>query len=175
MKRLIAVLLTAAAAHASAQTMKAGQWELQNKITSSNAQTDQAMAAALRQLASLPPEQRAQIEALMAKNGASMPKVSGDGSMQLSVCVTPEMAARQEIPTGQQGNCSSTNLVVPGGLNLSFRCTNPASSGTGTVRFIGDSGYTSSMTVTTHAHGKPEQMQVESKGRWLGACTSAPK
>jgi hypothetical protein len=175
MKRLTAMLLALAAAHASAQTMKPGQWEMSNKIKSSNAQTDQAMSAAMKQLANMPPEQRAQIEAMMAKNGAAMPKVSGDGSVVLSVCVTPEMAAKHEMPTGQKGNCTSNNTPVPGGLNISFSCTDPVSSGKGTVRFNGDAGYTSSMTINSSQHGKPEQMQVESSGRWLGPCTSAPK
>lgn len=176
MKHLIAMLLALAAAQASAQSMKPGQWELSNKMSSSNGQTDQAMSAALKQLANLPPEQRAQIEAMMARNGATMAKVGGDGSMSVSVCVTPEMAARRDIPIGQQGNCTSNNQPVAGGMNISFSCTNPASSGKGTVRFNGDSGFTSSMTINSSARGTPETMQVESTGRWVAAtCTTAAR
>ena len=172
MKRLTALLLALAAAHASAQTMKPGQWELSNRLKSSNGQTGAAMSAAMKQLANLPPEQRAQIEAMMAQNGATMPKLGADGGMTMSACITPEMAARHEMPTGQQGNCSSSNQPVAGGLNLSFRCTNPPSSGQGTLRFNGDSSFTMTMSVTSSISGQPEQTQVETSGRWLSPTCS---
>lgn len=175
MKRL-PVLLTLAAAlgagHATAQSMKPGQWELTNNLKSSNGQTDQAMAAAMKQLANMPPEQRAQIEAMMAQHGASMPKVGADGGMTIKACVTPEMAARHEIPTGQSGKCTSSNQPVPGGMNVSFTCTEPPSSGQGQVRFNGDTGFSMHMNVTNMAGGAAQQMTVETSGRWIGpACT----
>ncbi len=175
MKRLTAMLLALAAAHASAQTMKPGQWELSNKLKSPNAQTNAAMSAAMKQLANMPPEQRAQIEAMMAQNGATMPKLSSDGGMTMTACITPEMAAKHEMPTGQQGNCSSTSQPVAGGLNVSFNCSNPPSSGQGTVRFNGDSSFTMNMNVSSSAGGTPQQMQVETSGRWLSASCPAGK
>ncbi len=167
MSRLPAILLIFAAAHAGAQTMKPGQWELNTKMKSANAEVDQAMTAALQQLNNLPPAQRQQMEQMMAQNGATMPRLAGNGGVVVNACITPEMAARHELPTGQQGQCSSHSQQVNGGMNVSFSCTNPPSSGQGQVRFQGDMAFTMNMNVTTSARGAPEQMMVETAGRWL--------
>lgn len=167
MSRLPALLLIFAATHAGAQTMKPGQWELNSKMKSANAEVDQAMTAALQQLNNLPPAQRQQMEQMMAQNGATMPRLAGNGGVVMSACITPEMAARHELPTGQQGQCSSHSQQVNGGMNVSFSCTNPPSSGQGQVRFHGDTAFTMNMNVTTSARGAPEQMTVETAGRWL--------
>ncbi|OEZ54315.1 MULTISPECIES: DUF3617 domain-containing protein [unclassified Duganella] len=175
MKRLIVSLAMLAAVQASAQTIKPGLWELSNKVKTGNAQTDQAMGMALKQLANMPPEQRAQIEAMMKQNGASLPKAGADGGMVITACVTPEMVAKKELPMNQKGKCTSKSEPVAGGMNISFSCTEPASSGTGTLRFNGDSSYVMNMNVSSEAGGKPQNVQVESTGRWLGAsCPAKP-
>ena len=171
MKRWIISLLALATVQATAQNIKPGMWELNNHIKSGNAQMDQAMAGAMRQLANMPPEQRAQIEAMMAQNGATMPKLANDGGMSMTACITQEMAAKGQIPTGQQGNCTSNNTPVAGGMNIAFSCSNPPSSGTGQLRFNGDSGFSMTTNVTTTQNGKPMQMMVETTGRWTGACS----
>ncbi|SDH55815.1 MULTISPECIES: DUF3617 domain-containing protein [unclassified Duganella] len=178
MKRLLISMAMLAAAHASAQTqtIKPGLWELTNKIKTGDRQTDQALSSALAQLAVLPPEQRARVEAMMAQNGVSMPQAGGDGSLKMTACVTPEMAARKELPLNQQGKCTSKQDPVPGGLNVSFTCTDPASSGQGQIRLQGDSAYTMTMNVTNNSGTGPQNATVESTGRWLGAsCPATPK
>ena len=174
MKRLPALIILAVLGTgcASAQNMKPGQWEMSNKVMSSNGQTNAAMANAMKQLANMPPEKRAQIEAMMAQHGASMPKVGADGGMSIKACVTPEMAAKHEVPTGQSGKCTHHNTPVAGGIDVSFSCTEPPSSGKGQVRFNGDTGFTMNMDVTSSATGQPQQMHVETTGRWLGATCS---
>ncbi|MYM23747.1 DUF3617 family protein [Duganella sp. FT135W] len=175
MKRLVLTLAMLAAVQASAQTIKPGLWEMTSKVKTGNAQQDQAMSAAAAQFAAMPPEQRAQIEAMMAKNGISMPKVGGDGGITLTACVTPEMAARKELPMNQKGKCSSKQEPVSGGMNVSFTCTDPASSGNGQLRFDGDNAYTMTMHVTNAAGAGPRSADVESKGRWLSAtCPAKP-
>ena len=174
MQRLPALITVAAlcAGPACAQTMKPGQWELTNKMESSNGQTNAAMANAMKQLANMPPQQRAQIEAMMAQHGASMPKIGADGGMAISACITPEMAARHEMPTGQNGKCTSNNRPVAGGIDVSFTCTEPPSSGSGQVRYNGDTGFSMNMNITSSATGKPQQMHVMTTGRWIGpTCT----
>ncbi len=176
MKRLLMALAVLAATQASAQTVKPGLWELHNKIKTGNAQTDQAMSAAVAQLAMLPPEQRAKMEAMMAQNGVSMPKASSDGSLVLTACVTPEMAARKELPLNQKGKCASRQTPVAGGLDVSFTCTDPASSGSGQIRFQGDNAYTMTMNVSNNSGTGPQNATVESTGRWLSAsCPARPK
>lgn len=176
MKRLLIALAMLGAVSASAQTIKPGLWETNSKVKTGNAQTDQALSMAMQQLANLPPAQRAQMEAMMAQNGVSMPRSGADGGMSLSACVTPEMAAKKEIPIDQKGKCSSKQEQVPGGLNISFSCTDPASSGSGQVRFQGDSAYTMTMNVTNDSGSGPHQATVESTGRWVSAsCPLKPR
>lgn len=177
MKRLAISLALLAAVQAHAQTtIKPGLWEMNNKVKTGNAQTDQALGLAMQQLANMPPEQRQQMEAIMARNGVSMPKQSGDGGMLLTACVTPEMAAKKEIPLNQKGKCSSKQEQVPGGLNIAFSCTDPASSGKGRIRFQGDSAYTMTMEVANSSGAGPQQATIESTGRWLSAtCPAKPE
>lgn len=176
MKRLMLILAILAAGQAVAQTIKPGLWEVNSKVKTGNAQTDQALSAALAQLAAMPPAQRAQMEAVMAQNGISMPKAGSDGGITLTACVTPEMAARKELPLNQKGKCTSTQEPVAGGLNVSFVCTDPASSGKGQIRFNGDSAYSMTMNVTNNSGTGPQSATVESAGRWLGAtCPAKPK
>ncbi|MYM68214.1 DUF3617 family protein [Pseudoduganella sp. FT55W] len=178
MKRLLLALAIAAAAQASAQTqtIKPGLWELNNKVKTGNAEQDQVMSAALAQLAAMPPAQRAQMEAIMAQNGVSMPKAGSDGSITLTACVTPEMASRKELPMNQKGKCNTRQEPVAGGMNVSYTCTDPASSGTGQIRFNGDNAYTMTMNVTNNTNVGPRTATVESTGRWLGAtCPAKPK
>jgi hypothetical protein len=172
---LVAVLAALPAFAQPVQTIRPGYWQISNQVSSADPQTDQAMSAVLQQLATLPPEQRQALEQMAAKQGMSLPKVSANGGVSLNACITPEMAARQQVPMGQQGSCTSNNTPVPGGLKVSFSCTNPASSGQGSLRYVGDTGFTMAMTITTSARGAPEQMTVNSSGSWLGATCPAGK
>lgn len=172
-KRIVLSLALLAAFHAAAQTVKPGLWEVNTKVKTGNPQTDQAVGMALKQLGAMPPEQRAQIEALMASNGVTMPKAGSDGGMTLTACVTPEMIAKKELPMGQNGKCSWKNDMVAGGMNVSFSCTNPASSGNGQVRFVGENDYTATMNITTSAGGTQHNVTTDSTGHWLGASCPA--
>ncbi|MRW94250.1 DUF3617 family protein [Duganella sp. FT80W] len=176
MKRLVIALALMTSAVAQAQTIKPGLWELNTKVSTGNAQTDQALTAALNQLAAMPAEQRAQLEASMAKNGVSLPKAGSNGGLTMTACVTPEMAARKELPLGQDGKCTSKQQQVSGGLDVSFTCTDPASSGNGQIRFQGDNAYTSTMQVINNSGAGPQSATVQSSGRWLSAsCPPRPQ
>lgn len=178
MKRFLIALamLSLATAQAQAQTIKPGLWELNNTVKTGDMQTDAAIQMAMQQLANMPPAQRAQMEAMLAQNGVSVPKVGGDGSMTVTACVTPEMAAKKELPLNQKGNCTSKTVPAAGGLDVSFSCTNPTSSGQGQIRFSDDSHYTMIMDVNTEATGAPQKVKVNSAGRWVAAnCPAKPQ
>lgn len=171
-----AVTLLALTCSAQAQTIKPGLWQVNNKMSSANPETDLALSSLLGAVASLPPEQRQQLEAMAAGQGMSMPTVTAGGAIAVNSCITPEMAARKQIPTGQPGNCSSNNVPLSDGMQIAFSCTDPASSGKGRLRYIGDSAFDMTLDVTTSARGKPEQMKVVSSGKWLGAtCPAAAR
>lgn len=178
MKRFLIALamLGISPAVVQAQTIKPGLWELNNTVKTGDIQTDATIQMAMQQLANMPPAQRAQMEAMLAQNGVSVPKVGGDGTMTVSACVTPEMAAKKELPLNQKGNCTSKTVPTSGGLDVSFSCTNPTSSGQGQIRFSDDSHYTMIMDVNTEATGTPQKLKVNSAGRWVGAsCPAKPK
>jgi len=166
--------LAALALPASAQTLKPGLWELSNRIASGSPETMGAMAMAQQQMANLSPEQRKTMEQMMARHGVAMNLAEG-GGVKLTYCLTREMAEKQELPSGQPGQCTTSRTPVPGGMNVSFNCTKPQSSGNGQVIFNGDTGYSMRMNVNSQAGGKAQQMTVEGTGRWLSAECGAAK
>lgn len=177
--QLFIALAALAASHGLAQaqgpTIKPGLWETSSKVSTADVQTSQALDLAMQQLANMPPAQRAQMEAFLAKNGVSPPQVNKDGAITARACVTPEMAAKKELPLNQKGQCVSTSTPVAGGLDVSFSCQQPASSGRGQVRFSDDSNYTMVMDVNTNAVGADHQVKVQSSGRWISAtCPARP-
>ncbi|MGK5037617.1 DUF3617 domain-containing protein [Janthinobacterium sp. LB3P118] len=163
-----------AQASSPSTAIKPGLWQVDSKMASPDAATDNAMSMVLQQLGNLPPDQRKQLESMAASRGMAMPTVGADGAVRVTACVTPEMAARKQIPTGQPGDCKSKNTDIAGGMHVSFTCANPKSSGEGQVRFSGDQAFSMQLAVTTSARGTPEQVNVTSNGKWLGASCPAP-
>ncbi|MFP5324494.1 MAG: DUF3617 domain-containing protein [Gammaproteobacteria bacterium] len=151
---------------AHAQSTKPGLWEINQKV-GGNPEMDKAMAEMQQQLASLPPAQRKQMEQMMAAQGV---KLGQGGGMSVQVCVTPEMAAQQEVPVQKEGDCTTKVQSRSGNtMKVAFSCKNPPSSGEGTYVFRGDTGYDMKMLVKTTEGGKPVTTTMEGTGRWLGA------
>ena len=161
-------------AASQAAAIKPGLWQVDSKMASPDAATDNAMSMVLQQLGNLPPDQRKQLESMAASRGMAMPTVGAAGAVRVTACVTPDMAARRQIPTGQPGDCKSNNRDIAGGMHVSFTCANPKSSGEGKVMFTGDQAFNMQLAVTTSARGTPEQVNVTSNGKWLGASCPAP-
>ncbi len=165
---LCSSVLLLGATGALAQSTKPGLWEIQTKM-GGNPQMDQAMAQMQQQMASMSPAQRKMMEDMMAQQGVNV-GVGKGGAMSVKVCITPEMAARQELPTQTEGDCKTQiTSRTANSLKLSFACTNPPSSGDGSYTFRGDTGYDMTMRVKTTQNGKPMNTTMEGTGRWLGA------
>lgn len=155
---------------AQAQTIKPGLWETNNKIASGSGKVNDMMAMAQQQLASMNPEQRAKIEGMMARQGVML---NNDGVVA-KVCITPEMAAKRQLPVQQRGNCSFQHAPLAGKtMSYSFTCTNPDGRGEGSATFNSPTAYTSSTRVTTTATGASETVSIDSTGRWLAADCGA--
>lgn len=166
--------LLLAAPPALAQNLKPGLWEINNKMQSSSGQMEKAMAESQKQMAALPPEQRKMMQDMMAKQGLSMGPGAG-GNMAIKICMTKEMAERNELPA-QQGDCKTTNSPRSGNtMKMSFACTQPPSSGEGTVTFVSPEAYTMKMTMKSMMQGKPETMTMDGGGKWLSADCGAIK
>jgi hypothetical protein len=170
-KRLLAAaVLFGTASLASAQSVKPGLWEITNKMQSSSGQMEQGMAQMQERMANMPPEQRKMVEDMMKQRGMTMQGGGSGGGMTIKFCMTKEMAERKEFPSSGRGECKTTRTPSgPGSMKMSFTCTNPPSSGEGEVTFVGSDAYRMKMVVNTTVQGKPEKVNMEGSGRWLGA------
>ena len=162
------VACTGASLPAAAQTtLKPGLWEMQHR-TSATAQASQASAEMQKQMAGMPPEQRKQMEAMMAGRGGAMAP-GEDGGMSMKVCLTKEMVERNDI-TANRGECKTTQQQRTGNtLKMAFTCTRPPSKGDTQVTFNSPESFTTHTNVTTTAPGKSESMSVEGSGKWVSA------
>ena len=154
---------------AAAQSLKPGLWEVTNRMQGGSGQMQDAMAQMQKQMTSMPPEQRKMMEELMDRSGVKMGAAGPAGGMSVQICMTPEMAQKNEVPV-QQGDCKTTAQARSGNtMKMAFACTNPPSSGEGQVTFNGPEGYTSRMNISTQVNGKTEKVSMEGSGKWLGA------
>jgi hypothetical protein len=164
---LSATLLLGSGA-ALAQTTRPGLWDIQHKM-GGDPEMDRAMAEMQKQLAAMPPAQRKQMEAMLGQQGVSMAP-GAKGGMALKICITPEMAARQEMPSQTEGDCTTTiHSRSASMLKMSYVCKNPPSSGEGTYTFSGDTAYTMKMVMKTTRQAKPAAMTMEGQGKWLSS------
>jgi len=167
---LALALAAGAVCPATAQTMKPGLWEIQNKMN--DPRMNDAMAEMQKQLAAMPPEQRKQMEAMMANQGVKL--APGAQGMTVQVCMTKEQVERNEMPMDSKSDCKVTSQSRSGNTTkMAFACANPPSSGEGQFTVTGPDAYSSKMTVKTVVNGKPETTQMEGAGKWLGADCGA--
>ncbi|MFY3384258.1 DUF3617 domain-containing protein [Paracidovorax sp. MALMAid1276] len=173
----IALLLSAAAgvAHAQPQKMRPGLWENTVSMKSQSGQMEAAMAQMQKSMASMSPEQRKQIEQMMAQQGVGI----GPKGNTVKVCISPEQADLDNIP--QQEGCTQTvKRTGPSTLAMTFSCKGaagqPPSSGEGTMTFSGPTAYAGNFKLkTTTAGGKPELIEMAQTGKWLSADCGAIK
>lgn len=153
---------------AEAQNMKPGLWEVNTKM--GGGEMEKAMAAMQQQLANMPPEQRKMMEDMMAKQGVNLSGFGAGGGVSVKMCITREMAARNQLPVQTQGTCTSTqSAVVKGSMKFSFACKNPPSSGEGEVSFSSDTSYSMKLRATAAVQGQAQQIDVSATGKWAGS------
>ena len=105
-----ALILGALAQLAQSQVTKAGLWEVSSNLGGS-AEIDTATAQMQQQMASMPPEQRKQMEAMMARQGVNMSSTPAVVSSKM--CLTKEMIERSQMPEQTQGDSTSTTSNKP--------------------------------------------------------------
>jgi hypothetical protein len=161
------------AAPAAAQTMKPGLWEITNKMGGSGdsgAKMNAAMEQMQKQMASMSPEQRKQMEKMMAQQGVNMSPGAPGGGMSTKVCITKEMAARNEAPTQNQGDCKQESMQKSGNTTkFKYSCSKPPSTGEGEVTMNSPESYTMKMKMNRDVKGKPEQMTMDAQGKFLSS------
>lgn len=178
MSRLSTALLLSALAcfnNAHAQSTKPGLWDITQKM-GGNAEMDQAMAQMQQQMAGMSAAEKKMMQDMMANQGMTMPTPGAGGGMAMKVCITPEMAARQDMPVQTEGDCTTTITSRSANtLKMNFVCKNPPSTGEGTYTFSGDSAYTMKMLMKSTHQGKPMSTTLDGQGKWLSASCGAVK
>ncbi len=164
-------------AHAQKQ-IAPGLWENTVTVkTQPGGQFDGAMSQMQEQLSKLTPEQRKKVEEMMASRGAPGGAAMGAGMSAMAgkpttvkVCITPEQAARDEMPQNQ-GRCTQTSKERSGNtLKFKFSCAGERPvTGEGEYTFASDKVHTGHVVVSMMVKGQPERLEMQHDGRWLGA------
>lgn len=169
----VVTLTTATAAHA--QKVAPGLWENTVSMKSGSGQLEAAMAQMREQMARMTPEQRQQIEAMLASRGAGVGMAAGQPTT-LKVCVTPEQAANDDFAR-HDGHCKTTSTERSGKtVRIRFVCEGERkTSGEGEFTIDSDKSHRGHMVVDTTVKGRPERIEMDSTGRWLSADCGAVK
>jgi Protein of unknown function (DUF3617) len=176
---LNAIAVAALLAHAPVQAQKLapGLWEHSMTMKSSDPRLAEGMARMQKELAAMPPEQRKQMEAMMSAQGMNMGMAAGAGGPAIvaKVCLTPEQAARDQMPPPAEGDCKQTSMQRSGNtLRMKFACTGkrPAT-GEGEYTLDGPKAHRGRTTINTQEGGKSVRMEMDHSGRWLASDCGA--
>jgi hypothetical protein len=151
---LCPMLLGSATAWAAEQ-MKPGLWEMRMK-------SDETAS-----MPTMTPEQMEQ----MRRMGITMPQTQ-DGAMVTKVCITKQMAERNQPPGTGDSGCQSKNYRRTGNTyTVDLVCTGPTMKGEGKARgtFSGNESFTSTYDFKGTVNGQPVTQHHESSGKWLAA------
>ncbi|MGV3742024.1 MAG: DUF3617 domain-containing protein [Burkholderiaceae bacterium] len=159
MRKTIWLLLsmTMATSLAVAQEkLKPGLWEMTMK------------SDAMKNMPKMSPEQMEQ----MRKMGVHVPQMQ-DGGMVTKVCITKEMAERDQMPMAQkESDCEVKNYQRSGdSYSTDVVCNGPNIKGTGKVKgkMIGNESFSSTYDFKGTAHGQPISQKHENSGKWLSS------
>lgn len=160
------------AAHAAGLGLKPGLWEV--KVVKQvmdgrdmSAQMAAAMSQAQQALASLPPEQRARLEAMMNNSGVGR---SNNGTFR--ICISPEMAQQNAPVLDKDGRCKPVTLSRQGNrVDFQFDCTTNGTSmqGKGEATVTPESVSTHTEMTTSSATGGSHQMQNDTQMSYVSA------
>jgi len=135
--------LPATCALAQAPQIRPGLWEETVKMKMNGGEADAAMEKMKARLASMPPDQRAAVEKMMAGRGLGM--APGGAANVVRVCYTKEQLARGFSP-GRESQCTRKNVSTSGHVTqYDFACTTARNHnvvGHGTLTTLGDSAFT---------------------------------
>ena len=163
---LASLVLAALPCAAQANMMKPGLWEISQKPELS-ADQQAKMAEAQKAMANMPPEQKAMMESMMAKQGVAMN--IGSGGITIKSCLSKEQAERNTPPvTDAKSRCTHDVKRSGNVIRTHFSCADPAAEGDSEVTLTGD-GFTSKTRITHQRKGKAETISMTGDARWLGS------
>jgi len=161
MKKILgAVLFVLSAQFGFAAEVKPGLWEMEFDAQGMGPEAQ----AAMKQMESMPPAQRKQMEAMMAQMGVSMGAKAGS----VRFCITPEQAKANDVPVQDDGDCKNKVLSrSEKSMKVEFKC--PDTQGTATVNFMSPTQYETKIDATTSEGGQQRKVQQTLKSKWLKA------
>jgi len=169
---IVVGMLVALTVHAAGtRLMKPGLWEVRIvKQTVDGRDMSAQMAGAADQmqqaLASMPPAQRAQMEAMLKQRGAG-----ARGNTSHRICVSPAMANRDTPVVDRSGRCQPQSVEHSGNrTSFAFRCTvdGVTTEGKGTSTVDADLIRTHMETSTTDEHGERHVTQTDNEMKFIG-------
>lgn len=162
---------------ASAQDIKPGLWEMTSTIGPGNGMTQKEFAEAMRRtVAAMPAEARKEQQASAAREHLRIT----DTATTVQGCITAAQAAQRERLFKEPGKCTTRIAPKVGStVRFSFSCTDPQSSGDGSVTFDGTTGFIHEVRSTSrHVSGgrtTDATSSMRTSARWLGAaCGNVP-
>jgi hypothetical protein len=166
------VALPAAAALAQAPHIRPGLWEETVSMKMGGGEADAAMEKMKARLASMPPDQRAAVEKMMASRGLGM--APGAAPNVVRVCYTKEQLDRGFTP-GRDNQCARQNVSSSGNvIKYDFTCTTPqkrTTTGHGTITTMGDSAFAFSSVSDTTSEKGTMHMENNISGKFVsGDC-----
>lgn len=166
-----AVLLSLPAFAENPLNMQPGLYELKTvKLVQDgvdhSAQMSDAMAKMQAQMASMPPDRRAQMEAMMQQHGMNMN--AGNGTMQM--CMSQEQLSKNFVPGKQGTKCDPSYTKTGSSFTFSYSCplAGGTSSGKGSATRSGDTLNIVVDDTTTGASGTHTN-HSELQMRYLGS------
>ena len=172
-KLAFVILITlCSSAFAESPSLKAGLWEIKSirQVVDGHDMTAQMAAAQAKMqqaMASMSPEQRKQMEAMM--KGAGGAASAGVGSAR--ICISPEMAAKNVPMVDHEGRCAPAKVTRNGNKSTyEFNCVTDGHTmvGSGENTANGDKILTSMNMTMTDSDGR-HTMQGESEMTYLGS------
>lgn len=153
---LVLSMLMAASPAFAQDKLKPGLWEMNMK------------SDAMKNMPKISPEQMEQ----MRRMGVHVPQMQ-DGGMVSKVCITKEMAERDQMPMAQnESDCQTKNYQRSGNsYSVDVVCNGPNLKGTGkmTGKMNGSESFSSAYDFKGMAHGQPINQKHESSGKWLAS------
>lgn len=140
--------------------VKPGLWEVQQKT----AVDGQQLPDMNQMLEKVPPEMRAQVEAMMSKKAA---KLASGKSVQ--VCLTKAQLEKQTTENDPRNRCQFNNIQREGNVTrVSMHCSKPKAQGETTITRLSAEAWTSITQMTVEEQGA-HAINNEAKARWLSA------
>ncbi len=147
--------------------VKPGLWEVQQKT----AIDGQKMPDMSKMLEKVPPEMRAQVEAMMSKKASSMAM-----GKPIQVCLTKEQLEKQTDPNNTQNRCQFSNIQRDGNVtHVNVQCNKPKAQGETTVTRLNSEAWTSVTKMTVEEQGSAHAVNSEANAHWVSADCSAIK